>query len=129
MNSLKRLLYYIALFLIYSTISIKYLVSLNNFNKLIINKRFIEIVIYNDGASWRYCIGALVLILIGIVFIYYLFKYRSSLDNLIDIIIIILVIISILAICVLIIYFIQNPILRAIFTTLLSGGMFITLKK
>lgn len=109
---------------LYLLISTFYLISLNNFNKLIIGKNYIEIMTYNNGKAWFYLTFSFLLMILGASMTYWLWKSKLLVSTIDSIISLFICIIIIIIICISIIIYIQNPILRAAFIVILGGSAF-----
>ncbi len=111
----------LTLFTIYSLTSIIYSIKLNILNKELKNMNFLEIVANPQVPA--YFIGAAFLLGIGLLYNFFIYKniwnVSGQIDNLITSIVLMLLTVIIM---ILIIYLIQNPILRAIFCVYIIGG-------
>lgn len=112
--------------LIYTIVSIKYLFSLNEYNKELIGKGYLAVLLYEEGRTWKYFFLAILLIALGCFSLYIMIKYRYIADDKVDWIILISIVLWIIIICIAIIYFINNPILRAVFVAVLAGTAYIS---
>lgn len=111
----------LVLFISYSVISTIYLVKLFKLNALITNYTFLEIITLDR--SYDYLIGAIGLLALGVLYLFFLYNHRweigyyaLSLPTLL-----LLAFLTIVIMCI-IIYAIQNPILRAFMITFVIGS-------
>ena len=125
MNRLRKFIPHISSVFIYLVVSVIYMMRLNEYNMELIGKNYIEILLYQNGQSWYYFLVAIALIVSGCLISYLSIKTRYILNDAIDLFILIVIILIIVAVCILLIYFIQNPILRAIFALIMGGTAYI----
>lgn len=122
MKKLYWMLVAIVIYLIYSGI---FIYNLNGFNNELYreNISMLQIMFYKNGEAWKYLIKSLMLIILSGIGEYFLWKFRKELDidDAIDFIVWILLMIFIFIMVCCIIYFIQNPILRAVFILIFGG--------
>lgn len=105
---------------IYFIISIVYSINLHNFNQQIKNESYITIVQNSNIIS--YILGATMLIIMGVINFLYIFKQLfKSYESMWSYLLILFLLIVHIIFFILIIYLIQNPILRAIFSTFCLG--------
>lgn len=100
---------------------------LNSFNKGVeifaANKDYFAILSYKDNMAYKFFTSAIILAAFAIWRMYrhikvVLYEDASEIEIAISIIIIIILVIS----CILIVFFIQNPILKAIIIVMLAGS-------
>lgn len=122
MKKLYWMLVAVVIYLIYSGI---FIYNLNGFNNELYreNISMLKIMFYKNGEAWKYLIKSLMLIILSGIGEYFLWKFRKELDidDSIDFIVWILLMIFIFIMVCCIIYFIQNPILRAVFILIFGG--------
>lgn len=122
MKKLYWMLVAVVIYLIYSGI---FIYNLNGFNNELYreNISMLKIMFYKNGEAWKYLIKSLMLIILSGIGEYFLWKFRKELDidDAIDFIVWILLMIFIFIMVCCIIYFIQNPILRAVFILIFGG--------
>ncbi|MBC1292241.1 hypothetical protein [Listeria booriae] len=114
---------------IYSTMTIIFLIKLNQLNKILLDRgdseNSLDLLSYNHGQPWKYFGIAGLLVIIGGLVIYFLFCYlMTGLEgNIFQALTIILFIILLIVLVVLLIKFIQIPILKAVFSVLCIGAI------
>lgn len=122
-----KILKYTKLELIYFFVNTIYLFLLNSFNKGVeifaANKDYFAILSYKDNMAYKFFTSAIILAAFAIWRMYrhikvVLYEDASEIEIAISIIIIIILVIS----CILIVFFIQNPILKAIIIVMLAGS-------
>lgn len=122
MKKLYWMLVAVVIYLIYSGI---FIYNLNGFNNELYreNISMLKIMFYKNGEAWKYLIKSLMLIILSGIGEYFLWKFRKELDidDEMDFIVWILLMIFIFIMVCCIIYFIQNPILRAVFILIFGG--------
>lgn len=122
MKKLYWMLVAVVIYLIYSGI---FIYNLNGFNNELYreNISMLKIMFYKNGEAWKYLIKSLMLIILSGIGEYFLWKFRKELDidDGMDFIVWILLMIFIFIMVCCIIYFIQNPILRAVFILIFGG--------
>ncbi|MBK1468452.1 hypothetical protein [Parvimonas parva] len=109
--------------IIYSILAVSFLYNLNMFNNELGNMSYFRVMFYKNGQAWGYLIRALLFIVLSGWLEFILWKLRKELDIDLkwDVFLWFFCIITIFIFSCLIIYFIQNPILRAAFITILVG--------
>lgn len=109
--------------IIYSILAVSFLYNLNMFNNELGNMSYFRVMFYKNGQAWGYLIRALLFIVLSGWLEFILWKLRKELDIdlKLDVFLWFFCIITIFIFSCLIIYFIQNPILRAAFITILVG--------
>ena len=109
--------------IIYSILAVSFLYNLNMFNNELGNMSYFRVMFYKNGQAWGYLIRALLFIVLSGWLEFILWKLRKALDIDLkwDVFLWFFCIITIFIFSCLIIYFIQNPILRAAFITILVG--------
>ena len=116
---------------IYVIVATIYLILLHRLNKDLLMLNFdnpFDLLVYKDWAPIHYFVIALILELIGVFLIIdRIKKLLQSEFQLYEVVLAIVSIAVVIAIFVLIIIFIQNPILRAIFTVIaiIFGGTYL----
>lgn len=108
--------------LIYSILTIIYLIKLNIFNKELIaqNLEAFDLLIYKDYCALKYFLFAVVFFMLGAIIIYSEIKrIKEYSENIRDILISVASMIIVFILLILIIALINNPILKAILTVLL----------
>ena len=105
----------------YLIVTVIYDINLYNFNQCLIGKSYIEIMTYENGKAWYYLIGAILLVVICAFLIYYFWTSRYNLETSEERTTVIILFIVILFCGISVIYYIQNPILKAAFTCIIVG--------
>lgn len=109
-------------FSIYLVCSIIFCSLLNSYNKKLTGKNPLEVMLYENGSSWNYLIWAFVLIIAGCVILSVFWKFRNKVSNTESVLTLLGLIILTAVIIIILIYFIQNPILRAVAILFLGGS-------
>ncbi|WP_220484818.1 hypothetical protein [Limosilactobacillus fastidiosus] len=81
-------------------------------------------MLYDNGSSWNYLIWAFVLIIAGCVILSVFWKFRNKVSNTESVLTLLGLMILTAVIIIMLIYFIQNPILRAVAILFLGGSSF-----
>lgn len=110
-NDEKGIIFLEFLFLL---ISVIYTYNLNGLNQILKRKNIMEIMWANNGSAWFFLVGAAILCFFGIVLIYICYN-NYSFGIFFSILVINLVILC------LIVYLIQNPILRGLIVVIIFG--------
>lgn len=109
--------------IIYAIIVVVYLICLNNLNERLLERNFgssFELLAYDNGIAMKYFIYAMILFIVGCVLVYLDFKKLiKELENYKEIKLTAITIIFLLTLLIMIIIFINNPILRAIMCSIL----------
>ena len=115
-NSIK-----LVLFLIYEIISVCYLIKLNHLNTELKGKTYLDIAI--NSSAPLYLLGSIVLLGVGLLYLFFLYRnlWQAAAKDYLLLTVVILAILTIINM-ILIIYMIQNPILRAILSVYIIGG-------
>lgn len=115
--------------IIFTIVMVIYLVELNALNKELNSCNFdnpFALLQYKDFVALRFFIAALVLFLIGCLLVWhgirYLLRKCDSFEEMITMLLVVMVIIGLL---ILLIVFIDNPILRAVFSVALAIAGFV----
>lgn len=111
--------------LLYEVIVVVYLICLSRLNKELLAKKFdapFELLLYKDAAAMKFFVMALVLFLLGIILIYLAAKLWKRIENFEEAVSVALTIVGIALLLILIIIFIDNPIFRAILSTIFIVG-------
>lgn len=111
--------------LLYEVIVVVYLICLNRLNKELLAKKFdapFELLLYKDAAAMKFFAMALVLFLLGIILIYLAAKLWKRIESFEEAVSVALTIVGIALLLILIIIFIDNPIFRAILSTIFIVG-------
>lgn len=106
----------------YIILSTDFIINLNSFNKKIDGKNVFEIMTYDGGRAWGFLIGSILLVCICGLLLYLFWQSRHSLETFEEQIIVLILLVIVIVIGILIIYYIQNPILRAALTCILVGA-------
>src|SRR5699024_2643822 len=101
--------------IIYSVLAIRHNFKVLEYNKLLIGKNSFEVMIFDNGASWRYLTGSIIYVFVGVVSIYFIWSTRRYIDDesVLEFIIFCLEILFIIGLIIFTIYSINNPILQS----------------
>lgn len=91
-----------------------YAVKLSVLNNELLNLELLQILGYRTGIIWKYFLIFIFVMMLASYSIYKIFSARNEIETGTDFIVIIILITLILLMACIIIYLIQNPILRAI---------------
>lgn len=91
-----------------------YAVKLSVLNNELLNLELLQILEYRTGIIWKYFLIFIFVMMLASYSIYKIFSARNEIETGPDFIVIIILIILMLLMACIIIYLIQNPILRAI---------------
>ncbi|MEX2803862.1 hypothetical protein AB3329_01910 [Streptococcus sp. H31] len=97
--------------------------KLKQFNQELEGLNSIEVVLYKNGASWNYLGWSVILILIGLLFIYWFWKSRRHIYDAEDFWVLIGLTLIIFVSFIFTIVFISNPILQSVCVVIICVGM------
>lgn len=83
-------------------------------------------MLYENGSSWNYLIWAFILIIAGCIILTVFWSFRNKVVHTESVLTLLGLIILTVVIIIMLIYFIQNPILRAVAILFLGGSSLIS---
>lgn len=110
----------------YLVSSIIFCILLNSYNKKLKGKNPLEVMLYENGSSWNYLIWAFILIIAGCIILTVFWSFRNKVVHTESVLTLLGLIILTVVIIIMLIYFIQNPILRAVAILFLGGSSLIS---
>ena len=122
-SSIEKFIKEVLLTLILLVTGTIYSIKLYYLNKELIGLNTIQIIQYRNGIAFNYFFGAIILVILASYIIYCCIKSRREIEFDMDIILLILLVLLSLCMGILVIYLIQNPILRAILAAVIVGGI------
>ncbi|MBO4108646.1 hypothetical protein J5583_00375 [Streptococcus suis] len=109
-------------FFIYIIFVVHHNYKLDAYNKQIQGKTALEVMLYEEGASWKYLAFSFILIIVGCTLVFYYWKYRRYIYENINMILLLLCIFLIVISFIFTITYINNPILQAAMVVVIGGG-------
>lgn len=116
----------LSLFVFYMADVIFHNCKLMKYNEEIKNLDYLAVMLYNDGASWRYLMWSIILIVIGLILIYFYWRTRYYWETDKDLIITFILALLILISFIFTILIINNPILQSACVVIIAIGMGVT---
>lgn len=110
----------------YLVSSIIFCILLNSYNKKLKGKNPLEVMLYENGSSWNYLIWAFILIIAGCIILTVFWSFRNKVVHTESVLTLLGLIILTVVIIIMLIYFIQNPILGAVAILFLGGSSLIS---
>lgn len=109
--------------MLYILFVIKHNIKVSRFNKELINKSAFEIMLYKDGASWGLLTISILLIIVGLILIYFYWRSRIYIDDSTDLVITLALAALIIISFIWTIIEINNPILQSACFVIVAIGI------